>query len=74
MAKQYVAPQFNHYDNTPSGQMAVSPAVTDSATTERMEYQIPQPASVSKKRVRFRYVGSGKPMPLDDETRYVSCD
>lgn len=74
MAKEYDTTPLDDYDNALSGQMTVSPAVPDSATTDRMEYRFPQPASISKKRVRFRFVGYGKPMPLDNETRYVSCD
>jgi hypothetical protein len=32
------------------------------------EYQPPRPLNVVTKRVRFRYVGEGKPLPLDEET------
>jgi hypothetical protein len=32
------------------------------------EYQPPLPVSAVTKRVRFRFVGAGKPLPLDEET------
>jgi hypothetical protein len=32
------------------------------------EYHPPQAVAVVTKRVRFRYVGPGKPLPLDEET------
>lgn len=31
------------------------------------EFELPQPISVYSKRVRFRYVGPGKPIPLDED-------
>jgi hypothetical protein len=33
------------------------------------EYRPPQAVTVVTKRVRFRYVGPGKPLPLAEETR-----
>lgn len=32
------------------------------------DYHPPQAVNVVTKRVRFRYVGPGKPLPLDEET------
>ena len=31
------------------------------------EYNPPIPTSVTRKRVRFRYVGPGKPLPLEED-------
>lgn len=34
---------------------------------DEYEYTPPPPQAVTTKRVRFRYLGPGKPMPRDDE-------
>ena len=34
---------------------------------ENDDYEVPPPQSVVTKKVRFRYLGPGKPLPLDED-------